>query len=74
MSFAEIRKLPLESRESFEADSRNVGTAESCLRRALEALLDIGRHLLVKLAGTGVTEYKAVGRRLGEHAVLDGNG
>ena len=67
-SLAEIRRLPLENRESFEADSRNGWTAESCLRRAL---LDVGRHLLAKLATTGVAEYKAVGRRLGEHAVLD---
>ena len=43
---------------------------ELCLRRALEALLDVGRHLLAKLAATGVAEYKGVGRRLGEHAVL----
>ena len=69
-SLAEIRKLPLNSRASFEADSRNVWTPESCLRRALEALLDVGRHLLAKLAATGVAEYKGVGRRLGEHAVL----
>ena len=57
-SLAEIRKLPLNSRESFEPDSRNVWTPESCLRRALEALLDVGRHLLAKLAATGVAEYK----------------
>ncbi len=46
-------------------------TAESCLRRSLEALLDVGRHLVAKLAGAGVAEYKAVGRSLGEHGVFD---
>lgn len=35
-----IRSLPLDSVESFTADPRNVDAAESCLRRALEALLD----------------------------------
>ena len=46
-------------------------TAESCLRRSPEALLDLGRHLVAKLAGAGVAEYKAVGRSLGEHGVFD---
>lgn len=63
--------MPLDSLESFQSDSRNVWTAESCLRRSLEALLDVGRHLIAKVAGTGVVEYKAVGRGLGEHGVLD---
>ena len=53
-SLVEIRKLPLGSIESFQSDSRNVWTAESCLRRSLEALLDIGRHLVAKLTTTGV--------------------
>ena len=70
-SHTEIRKLPLDSIESFQSDSRNVWTVESCLRRSLEALLDVGRHLIAKLAATGVVEYKAVGRSLGEHGVLD---
>lgn len=33
-----IRALPLESLDTFVADPRNVDAAESCLRRALEAL------------------------------------
>lgn len=70
-SLADIRRLPLDSFDSFQSDSRNVWTAESCLRRSLEALLDVGRHLVAKLAGTGVAEYKAVGRSLGEHRVFD---
>ena len=49
-SLAEIRKLPLNSRESFEAETAD---------------------LLVKLAATGVAEYKGVGRSLGEHGVFD---
>jgi len=70
-SLAEIRRLPLDSLESFQSDSRNVWTAESCLRRSLEALLDVGRHLVAKLAGIGVSEYEAVGRSLGENGVVD---
>ncbi len=37
---AEIRALPLGDEQSFFTDSRNIRTAESCLRRALEALFD----------------------------------
>ena len=42
----EIRALPLDSLDAFTGDRRNIGAAESCLRRALEALLDLGRSLL----------------------------
>lgn len=37
---SEIRQLPLNNAEAFFADQRNVWSAESCLRRALEALFD----------------------------------
>ena len=56
-SLVEIRQLPLDSLESFQSDSRNVWTAESCLRRPLEAVLDVGRHLVAKLSGTGVAVW-----------------
>ncbi len=67
----EIRKLPLDTEEDFAADSRNVWTAESCLRRALESLLDLGRHILARGFGIGVGEYKEISRQLEEHGVLD---
>jgi uncharacterized protein YutE (UPF0331/DUF86 family) len=66
----EIRTLPLEDREAFFADRRNVWTAELCLRRALEALLDLGRHILAKGFGLGVSEYKEIASRLGDQGVL----
>lgn len=47
----QIERLPLDDEDAFFADSRNVHTAESCLRRALEALFDIGRHILGKAYG-----------------------
>ena len=43
---SEINKLPLESLEAFRGESRNIWAAESCLRRALEGLMDLGRHIL----------------------------
>ena len=66
----EIRALPLSDRNAFFADRRNVWAAESCLRRALEALFDLGRHILAKGFGTGVTEYKEIAVALHAQNVL----
>ena len=67
---SEIQKLPLESLETFMGDNRNIWTAESCLRRALEGLMDLGRHILAKGFGQGVTEYKQIGQGLLEQRVF----
>ena len=51
----EIHALPLENYATFTSDRRNVWAAESCLRRALEALMDLGRHIAAKSFGRGIT-------------------
>jgi uncharacterized protein YutE (UPF0331/DUF86 family) len=66
----EIRALPLADQAAFFADRRNIWTADSCLRRSLEALLDIGRHILAKGFGVGVSQYKEIATRLNQHGVL----
>lgn len=66
----QIRELPLEDREAFFADRRNESAAESCLRRALEALLDLGRHILAKGFGKGVSAYKEIASELDNHKVF----
>jgi uncharacterized protein YutE (UPF0331/DUF86 family) len=66
----EIRALPLANLDSFLGDYRNIGTAESCLRRSLEALFDLGRHILAKGFGSGVSEYKEIALELKEQGVL----
>ena len=66
----DMRALPLDNRDAFLADRRNVWTAESCLRRALEAVLDLGRHILAKGFGLGVSEYKEIAALLAERGVL----
>lgn len=68
---SQARGLPLSSFEIFLEDSRNAGAAESYLRRSIEALLDIGRHILVKGFAIAVCEYKEIGTRLVENGVLD---
>lgn len=67
---AGIRSLPLQSLEAFKRDQRNIWSAESCLRRSLEAVFDIARHLLAKGFAIGVSEYKETAERLAECGVL----
>lgn len=66
----EIRALPLNSKLTFMQDSRNIWAAESCLRRALEALFDIGRHIAAKGFGEAVTEYKEIALTLNRRKVI----
>jgi uncharacterized protein YutE (UPF0331/DUF86 family) len=65
-----IASLPLEGPEQFLADPRSPAAAESYLRRALEALLDLGRHLLAKGFAVAATEYKDIGRELHRAQIL----
>ena len=65
-----IRKLPLSGYQEFVSDPRNVAAAESYLRRAIEALLDLGRHILSKGFGVAVAEYKDIGIKLSETGVI----
>lgn len=67
---AGIRSLPCRTLEEFLSDPRNPAAAESYLRRALEALLDLGRHLLAKGFGRAVSEYKEIPAALVEEGVL----
>ena len=65
-----IKELPLQNQNEFLKDKRNVASAESYLRRALEALLDLGRHILAKGFAYPATEYKDVAKGLLEKDVL----
>jgi len=67
---ASLKALPVESAEAFSADPHSAAAAESYLRRALEALLDLGRHILAKGFARGVAEYKAIAEALAEETVL----
>lgn len=65
-----IERLPLESLGAFTADDRMVAAGESYLRRALEALLDLGRHVLAKGFGIPVPEYAAIADSLRKVDIL----
>ena len=48
----------------------NPAIAESYLRRSLEAIFDIGRHIIAKHAGKAAVEYKEIARLLARNTVI----
>ncbi|MBN2059412.1 MAG: DUF86 domain-containing protein [Deltaproteobacteria bacterium] len=66
----EIQSLPLDDFETFIQDRRNLWSAESCLRRAIEAMMDLGRHISAKAFGRGISEYKEIATVLSENRIL----
>lgn len=67
---AAIETLPLASEAEFAQDPRMVAAGESFLRRSLEGLLDLGRHVLAKAFGKVVPEYAAVADELHAQGIL----
>jgi len=65
-----IRSLPLRSFEQFISDARNPAAAESYLRRALEAVHDLGRHILSKAFALTPSEYKDIANQLVKVGIL----
>jgi len=66
----EIRPFSKMPKEEFLADRKNSPFLESYLRRALEAVFDIGRHILAKTSGFKEIEYKAIAKQLGEKKII----
>jgi len=56
--------------EEFLSDRKNPPFVESYLRRSLEAVFDIGRHILTKTYGFKEIEYKIIAKELGERGVI----
>lgn len=65
-----IRKLPLDAFDRFTGDRRNIAAAESYLRRALESLFDLSRHILAKGFAQTPAEYEEIIRALVEQNIL----
>ena len=68
---AGIRSLPLDDFSTFTSDRHKVAAAESYLRRAIESLVDLGRHILAKRFAVAVPEYKAIPPALADTGVLE---
>ncbi len=66
----EIKELPISSYEEFISDKRNIYSAESCLRRAIEGLFDLLIHILSKVFGDGTIEYKKIAKKIVEYGVV----
>lgn len=66
----EAGTLPLNTLDDFTRDPRMVAAGESYLRRALDALLDVARHVLAKGFARAPSEYAAVARQLGDVGVV----
>jgi uncharacterized protein YutE (UPF0331/DUF86 family) len=71
LSMGDLEAIPHESLEEFKSDRRNPLAADAALRRALEALFDVARHLLAKGKGLAGLEYRAVARLASEHGLID---
>ncbi len=65
-----LKDLRPEEKAAFLTDRHKIAAAESYLRRALEALFDIGRHILAKRFVFPATEYKEIAKGLSENKVL----
>lgn len=67
----QLRRLSAVSRVVFVGDIDRVAATESYLRRALEAIFDVGRHILAKSGGADLaTEYKSIAYGLGVKGVI----
>lgn len=66
----ELRPFSTMTMKEFLSDRKNPPFVESYLRRALEAIFDIGRHILAKTYGFKEIEYKVIAKELGEKGVI----
>jgi uncharacterized protein YutE (UPF0331/DUF86 family) len=62
-----LAKMP---KEEFLSDERNPAAAESFLRRSIEAMFDIARHILSKTNDFKSLEYKDVAQTLGAKKIV----
>jgi len=67
---AELRGLPHSSLAEFLSDRRNPPATESLVRRAIQALFDVLRHLVAKGRGRGVLEYKELARLAAKEGLI----
>jgi uncharacterized protein YutE (UPF0331/DUF86 family) len=68
-SVVKLKRLSnLKEEEFLEGDTPAI--AESYIRRSLEAIFDIGRHISAKTAGKGVVEYKEIVNAINKTGVI----
>ena len=72
LALCKLKKLAGLTEKEFLADDTHA-IAESYLRRSLEAVFDIGRHIISKMAGKGIVEYKEIAEALGKNTIITEN-
>jgi uncharacterized protein YutE (UPF0331/DUF86 family) len=70
----DLERIPAADLAQFAGDFRNPASAESLLRRAIEALLDTARHLLSRGHGLAALEYREVAREAGLKGLVEDAG
>lgn len=68
-AIVKLKKISNLTEEDF-MESDHSAIAESYLRRSLEAMFDIGRHITAKTAGKGSVEYKGIVSSLLDNGVI----
>ena len=68
-----LRELPIENKAEFLRNKHYIAAAESYLRRSLEALFDVGRHILAKRFAYPAAEYKEIAKGLSDKKVIVGD-
>lgn len=68
-----LRELPIENKAEFLRNKHHIAAAESYLGRSLEALFDIGRHILAKRFAYPAAEYKEIAKGLSDRKVIIGD-
>ena len=66
----ELKPFSRMTEKEFLSDRKNPPFLESYLRKALEAVFDIGRHILAKSYGFKEIEYKTIAKELGKRKVI----
>lgn len=67
----DLKGIPHGSIDEFISDRRNPLASDAALRRALEALFDVARHLLAKGLGLAGLEYREVANLAKEHGLIE---
>jgi len=71
VALSHLKELGNLQRDEFLEDYKNPASAETFIRHCLEAIFDIGRHILAKSGKVRLThEYKDIARGLGEIGVI----
>lgn len=66
---SKLKRLSYFNEKDF-LDNDIPAISESYIRRSLEAIFDIGRHIVAKTPGKGAVEYKEIASILGDTGII----